>query len=85
MKKKSYIILLLLILFTFKSVALDNKMDNEKYIIVIVSQGDTLWSISKEYAPKDDDIRKFIYKLKNINEKHDSILIPGETLLVPIE
>lgn len=86
MKKKFvYIMFLLLISITFRSVALDKKFSDTNYMSIVVSSGDTLWSISKMYAPKDQDIRKFIYELKVINDKEDSIIKPGDVLLIPIE
>lgn len=47
-----------------------------------VKSGDTLWSISKEYAPKNSDIRKYIYL---VNERNSTgvNLQPGQVIEIP--
>lgn len=36
--------------------------------IYVVSQGDTLWDIAKEYCPSNMDIRDYIYDIKERND-----------------
>ncbi|MEI7024342.1 LysM peptidoglycan-binding domain-containing protein [Paenibacillus sp. y28] len=50
---------------------------------VIVAAGDTLWSIAREYGPKDADIRESVYHLKRINKLKGSTITIGQTLVLP--
>ena len=43
------------------------KQSPEIWEIYTVEQGETLWSISKQYAPKNSDIRDYIYLLQKKN------------------
>jgi len=50
-----------------------------------VSAGETLWNISKLYAPHTDP-RKTVYEIRNINGMEDSpVIYPGQVLVVPVE
>jgi LysM repeat protein len=48
-----------------------------------VRSGDTLWTIAEEVAPEDNDVRGVISEIRHLNELDSSMIIPGETLLVP--
>lgn len=54
------------------------------YQEVVVSAGDTLWSIAGEYTDMSQDVRKTIREIKRINEGAENTLYPGDVLLVPI-
>lgn len=47
-----------------------------------VRSGDTLWTIAEQVAP-DDDTRGVISEIRHLNDLDSSLIIPGETLLVP--
>ncbi|WP_340399917.1 LysM peptidoglycan-binding domain-containing protein [Paenibacillus sp. FSL H8-0079] len=50
---------------------------------VVVSQGDTLWSISLTHKPQQMDTRVYIEAVKKVNElEHNSIQI-GQVLVLP--
>lgn len=50
---------------------------------VVVSQGDTLWSISLAHKPQHMDTRVYIEAIKKVNElEHNSIRI-GQVLVLP--
>jgi LysM repeat protein len=50
---------------------------------VVVSQGDTLWSISLAHKPQQMDTRVYIEAVKKVNElEHNSIQI-GQVLVLP--
>lgn len=51
---------------------------------VIVKEGDTLWNIALTYG-ENQDIRKFIYDLKKLNNIEDNTIYPGERLKIPIK
>ena len=48
---------------------------------IIVSEGETLWSISKKFCPESEDRRKWIYKVKNLNNTNGNIH-EGQVLIV---
>lgn len=54
----------------------------EVYEDIIVSEGDTLWSIASKI---DGDINKNIYEIKKINNLQSSIIYVGQELQVPIK
>lgn len=56
----------------------------EQYKHVNISAGDTLWSISQEYAPNDMDLREYVAVINHINNLDGKALRPGQTILVPI-
>ena len=43
------------------------KQSPEIWETYTVSAGETLWSISKQYAPKGTDVRDYIYRLQKKN------------------
>jgi hypothetical protein len=50
---------------------------------VVVAQGDTLWDIARVHAPKGQDIRKYVEKMKQVNHMTTSALREGEILVLP--
>ncbi|MDF2814814.1 MAG: hypothetical protein K0Q81_1014 [Paenibacillus sp.] len=50
---------------------------------IIVLEGDTLWSIAELHAPKGQDIRAYIQKLKRTNQLSSSALQAGDVLVLP--
>ena len=47
-----------------------------------VRSGDSLWTIAEEVAP-DDDARGVISEIRDLNDLDSSLIVPGQTLLVP--
>ena len=47
-----------------------------------VRAGDTLWTIAEEVAP-EADVRGIVSDIRNMNDLESSLIIPGQTLLVP--
>jgi LysM repeat protein len=52
------------------------------YEKTIVSKGDTLWSIAKDYG---GNINKKIFEIKKINNLETSDIYIGQELLIPID
>lgn len=48
-----------------------------------VGKGDTLWSIAKRHAPKDEDIRTYIDKIMRVNGLQKPTLQEGQLLYLP--
>lgn len=49
-----------------------------------VLAGDNLWNISLEYMPKDYDVRRMVYEIKELNNMETSYIAAGETIKIPI-
>ena len=48
----------------------------------MVSTGDTLWSIASEYKKEQQDIREYVYQLRELNNIDDCIIYPGQTIKI---
>ncbi len=51
---------------------------------IVIQQGDTLWDISLKYKDDNQEVRKYIYDLKRINNLTDSTLFLGDVLKIPV-
>lgn len=49
----------------------------------VVSAGDTLWSIAAHEYGADIDLRRAIYKIREVNQLDGSTVSPGERLTLP--
>ncbi|OMF13802.1 hypothetical protein BK131_14155 [Paenibacillus amylolyticus] len=50
---------------------------------VVVSQGDTLWSISLAHKPQQMDTRVYIEAVKKVNELEQNSIRIGQVLVLP--
>lgn len=48
-----------------------------------VRSGDTLWTIADEVGP-EGDLRGVISEIRHLNDLDSSLIIPGQTLVVPV-
>ncbi len=48
-----------------------------------VRSGDTLWTIAEETS-SGGDIRGIIAEIRDLNDLESSLIIPGQTLVVPV-
>ena len=76
------LVFLLLTLFN-TSIAKINKTEAE-YINYIVTTGETLWSIAKEYTPDSKDIRQTINEIKELNNMTNSNIYVGQVIKVKL-
>ncbi|MDQ1909256.1 LysM peptidoglycan-binding domain-containing protein [Paenibacillus sp. GD4] len=51
--------------------------------VVIVDQGETLWSIATEHATKGTDVRDYVHELRKMNGLKNSNVKVGQKLLLP--
>jgi len=77
-----FIMLGMLLNFVFSDSAVATDADPVIMNKVVVSKGDTLWSIVQEHYPEYDDIREAIKIVKEINNCNASIN-PGDILMIP--
>lgn len=90
-KRKAFLVvagtlLLVLALPMWMKIYVSQAQSPEKYEMVMVSPGDTLWKIARrEYGP-ETDIRPIIYEIRKINNLDNAVIIrPGQVLLLPKE
>ena len=55
----------------------------DQYHAVKVESGDTIWNIASEYGPEDQDIRKTVFEICDLNEIQADELQAGNHILVP--
>ena len=51
----------------------------------VVVGGDTLWDIAAAYTAPADDIRETIFDIKAANNLESSVIVTGQTLVIPLE
>jgi len=49
----------------------------------VVNSGDTLWSIAGNAYGADTDLRRAVYKIREVNHLDESVVSPGEQLTLP--
>ena len=60
--------------------------ENEEYMKVVVSEGDTLWGISQEYGePHKTDSKEFINWIVTENNLIDQEIKVGQELIIPVK
>mgnify|MGYP004463635873 CR=1 FL=1 len=72
------ILMIILIALLNKCVAYKS-IKTENYT---VSTGDTLWSIACEYKKTGQDVRSYLYELRELNELNDCIIYPGQVIKI---
>ena len=80
-----FTMVVLIILLVITSLWIKGKaMEPVSTINIEVSQGETLWSIAKEYLPENRDIRDFILEIKSINDLNDAGIQAGQYITIPV-
>ena len=57
---------------------------NETYQSVMVTPGDTLWSLAEDYKMPGTSTRRFVKELKHINAMKKNDLKYGDFIIVPV-
>ena len=50
----------------------------------VVAGGDTLWSIAIQHTPSGEDVRTTVFDIKRMNRLEESVIRPGDQLVVPL-
>ena len=61
-----------------------SSLTQKQYIEIEVEYGDTLWDIANRYMPDNNDVRRSVYTLCNINGIYAHELKAGQTLFIPV-
>lgn len=48
----------------------------------VVSAGETLWSIACENKKDNQDVREYVYQLRQLNDIDNCIIVPGQTIQI---
>jgi len=85
--KKNTIIITTVFIFVFISgfmITTYAGASNNDIIMYTVKAEDTLWIIAAENISRNTDIREYIFNIKKINNLKDSLIYPGQELIIPI-
>ncbi|MCR4427398.1 MAG: LysM peptidoglycan-binding domain-containing protein [Firmicutes bacterium] len=50
---------------------------------VAVRSGDTLWSIARKFSGDGRDLRRAVYRIRQVNNLDTPIIHPGQLILIP--
>jgi LysM repeat protein len=75
-------VLALSIVFGSGSVASPERGQAPATTTVVVTEGASLWSIADDIA-EPGDTREVMYEIERLNQLESSVLVPGQTLVVP--
>ncbi len=84
-KRFMFLTVLLISMITFSSILTFNaySKDIPQFDYIRVQQGDTLWSIAKDYAG-NKDIREVVYEISKLNNIHNAPIHPGDIIKIPL-
>jgi len=84
-KRFMFLTVLLISMISFTSILTFKaySKDIQRYDYVSIQQGDTLWSIAKNYSD-GKDIREVIYEISRLNKIHNKPLQPGDLIKIPL-
>ncbi|MBM7652150.1 cell division suppressor protein YneA [Neobacillus cucumis] len=81
----SYAITLILLSFTIAFVILLKHQSDDQYVKVTISEGDTLWTISEQFADQHSlSNKEFVSWVKKHNENIKDQIYPGEKIVIPV-
>jgi cell division protein YceG involved in septum cleavage len=78
------IVFIVMVSNTFLGLNNASSFTQQEYIEITIQHGDTLWNIARKYMPENNDIRKAVHTLCNINEIYAHELKAGQILLIPV-
>ena len=72
-------VIALIVITLFSNCYSAKKVETENYT---VSAGDTLWSISCKYKKSGQDVREYVYELRELNNLDDCIIYLGQVIQI---
>ena len=81
---KTILMILLIALSIYAVTKRFNELNSANYTEVeyTVQENDTLWSIAEQYANVHQDLREYVYKIKQVNNISTSNLEVGQTIII---
>ena len=76
------LLILAALLFGRTSVRAEEGNKTPVYTVIMVTPGDSLWSLARTYAPGNTDIRDYIEVLREINNLKGENLRTGTSLII---
>jgi LysM repeat protein len=58
-------------------------IDSAPVVAHRVAAGDTLWDIAAAHTDPGEDVRKTVFRIREINDLDGSIILPGQELAIP--
>lgn len=83
----SYAIILLLVSCSIALILSfqHNSNDQDKYLKVTITEGDSLWKISNQYSGQHSlSNKEFVSWVKKHNKNVDDQIFPGEEIIIPV-
>ncbi|GHH96674.1 cell division suppressor protein YneA [Neobacillus kokaensis] len=83
----SYAIILILLSFSFAAIISfqNSPEESEQYLKITVSEGDSLWKLSKQYADQHSlSNEDFVNWVKLHNKNTEDKIYPGEEIIIPV-
>lgn len=75
---------LILTYFTGIGSVISNANVTEEYVTFVVVEGDTLWSIAKEFNFYQEDLRAVVRKIERHNQLTSHMIYPNQIIEIPI-
>jgi apolipoprotein N-acyltransferase len=50
---------------------------------VVISEGDTLWKLAKNHAPRGVDTRRYLDEIYQENKLNNAVVYPGQIIVLP--
>jgi len=85
--KYSYAITLIILSFSLSFILSlqHHSNDQDKYLKITVSEGDSLWGISNQYSEQHSlSNQEFVAWIKKHNEIDEDRIFPGEEIIIPV-
>lgn len=86
-KKYSYAITLIILSCSLAFILSikNHEIDQQEYLKVTISEGDSLWKISNQYADQHSlSNDEFVSWVKKHNEDMSDQIFPGEEIIIPV-
>lgn len=75
-----FILIIVSILIMWIYILEDDREEQNK-VVYTVKEGDTLYSIAKEFKPKEMDVREYVHKIRELNDINPIISV-GEDIII---
>ena len=75
----SIVIMIALLISIFNLCFAKQEVVTEEYV---VSTGETLWSIASKNKKIGQDVREYIYELREINNMNDCLIYPNQVIKI---